>query len=110
VTPDDRWACRSYQMAEEYKPPLELASNLPKKRKTQLMETRYYLLSRGIRPASDKIYRLWVKSLSNPTPTELTFEMKIDSSGYVLSAKAAFNWFASPRKRRGNGIRSADRE
>lgn len=48
----------------------------------------YYLMAVGL--PKDKVYHLWVKSLSNPTPTELTYELQIDDSGYVKDGQGRF--------------------
>ncbi len=43
----------------------------------------YYLVAYGL--SKDVPYHLWTKTLSNPTPGEITVELKIDQSGYVVA-------------------------
>jgi hypothetical protein len=49
----------------------------------------YYLTAVGL--PKDTVYQLWVKSLSNQTPTAIVTEAKIDDSGYVMIGGERFN-------------------
>ena len=57
----------------------------------------YYVSASGL--PVDQVYHIWIKSLLNTIPTELSYSMKIDESGYLETSEGRFQLgFLAPAK------------